>query len=53
MHTDHSPYAGRVAVGWPTHVLSRGRVVVRDGEFIGETGWGRYVARTPGPGARG
>ncbi len=53
MHTDHSPYAGRVAIGWPTHVLSRGKVVVRDGTFTGEMGWGRYVPRTPRPGARG
>jgi len=53
MHTDHSPYAGRIAVGWPVHVLSRGRVVVRDGVFTGEAGWGRYVARSPRPGAQG
>jgi dihydropyrimidinase len=53
MHTDHSPYAGRVAVGWPVHVVSRGRVVVRNGAFTGEAGWGRYVARSPRPGARG
>jgi hypothetical protein len=42
-----------VAVGWPRLVLSRGRVVVRDGAFCGERGWGRYVARAPRPGARG
>jgi dihydropyrimidinase len=53
MHVDHSPYAGRVAVGWPRHVLSRGRVVSRDGAFTGEAGWGRYVARAPRAGAKG
>jgi dihydropyrimidinase len=53
MRTDHSPYAGRVAVGWPVHVVSRGRVVVRDGAFAGEAGWGRYLARSPRPGAQG
>jgi dihydropyrimidinase len=42
---DHSPYAGQVARGWPVLVLSRGRVVARDGEFVGEPGWGRYVER--------
>ncbi|MFZ0173682.1 MAG: dihydropyrimidinase [Acidimicrobiales bacterium] len=47
MAVDHSPYAGRVVVGWPALVLSRGRVVARDGSFTGEAGWGRYVARSP------
>lgn len=47
MAVDHSPYEGRVAVGWPELVLSRGRVVVRDGAFEGEQGWGSYVARSP------
>jgi len=53
MHADHSPYAGRVAVGWPRAVLSRGRLVADDGVFTGEAGWGRYVARAPRPGALG
>jgi dihydropyrimidinase len=46
MQVDHSPYAGQVARGWPALVLSRGRVVARDGRFTGEPAWGRYVART-------
>jgi dihydropyrimidinase len=45
MRTDHSPYEGRVVRGWPELVLSRGRVVARDGRFQGEPGWGRYLAR--------
>jgi dihydropyrimidinase len=50
MRTDHSPYEGRIVRGWPELVLSRGRVVARDGRFRGEPGWGRYVDRTqPGP----
>ena len=53
MHVDHSPYAGRVAVGWPRLVLSRGTVVARDGAFVGTVGAGRYLARAPRPGARG
>jgi dihydropyrimidinase len=47
MAVDHSPYAGMVATGWPELVLSRGRVVTRDGRFVGEPGWGRYQARAP------
>ena len=53
MHTDHSPYAGRRAQGWPRLVLSRGRVVARAGSFAGELGWGRYLARRPRAGALG
>jgi dihydropyrimidinase len=47
MAVDHSPYAGMVATGWPELVLSRGRVVAADGRFVGEPGWGRYLARAP------
>ena len=49
MATDHSPYAGMVSKGWPELVLSRGHVVARDGLFVGQQGWGRYVARAPLP----
>jgi dihydropyrimidinase len=45
MRVDHSPYEGLVTTGWPALVLSRGKVVARDGQFRGEPGWGRYVAR--------
>ncbi|MGH9055182.1 MAG: dihydropyrimidinase [Acidimicrobiales bacterium] len=53
MRVDHSPYADRTGTGWPRLVLSRGRLVAADGKFVGEQGWGRYVARTPRPGAVG
>ena len=42
---DWTPYEGMRLGGWPRHVLSRGRVIVRDGEFVGEPGWGRFVPR--------
>lgn len=48
MEVDHSPYEGEWSDGWPSLVLSRGRVVARDGRPTGEAGWGRYVARGPG-----
>jgi dihydropyrimidinase len=45
MATDHSPYEGMVATGWPALVFSRGRRVVERGGFFGEPGAGRYMAR--------
>jgi len=42
---DWSPYEGMQVRGWPRDVLSRGRVIVRDGEFAGTPGWGRFVKR--------
>lgn len=47
MAVDHSPYEGMVLSGWPELVTSRGHVVARDGQFTGEAGWGKYVARLP------
>ena len=45
MRTDHSPYEGQTAVGWPELVLLGGRVVADDGRFVGEVGGGRYLER--------
>ncbi len=45
---DWSPYEGMTVQGWPRDVLSRGRVIVCDGEFVGEQGWGRFVLREQG-----
>lgn len=42
---DYSPYAGLQLKGWPRTTVSRGQVVVRNGEFVGEAGHGRYTAR--------
>ena len=40
---DYCPYEGEELQGWPVTVLSRGEVVVRDGEFIGTAGRGRFL----------
>ena len=45
MRTDHSPYEGQVATGWPALVTLRGRVISRDGAFVGEPGGGAYLSR--------
>mgnify|MGYP000999489532 CR=1 FL=1 len=46
MRVDYSPYEGKTVRGAPTHVLSRGRVVVEDGKFLGKAGDGRFVKRS-------
>jgi dihydropyrimidinase len=45
MNMDHSAYEGTVVQGRVDTVLSRGTVVVRDGEFTGRKGHGRFVRR--------
>ncbi len=47
---DWSPYEGLHIRGWPRDVLSRGRVIVQNGKFVGPPGWGRYVSRERGGG---
>jgi dihydropyrimidinase len=45
MRVDYSPYEGQEVVGAPTHVLSRGKVVVEHGKYVGKQGDGRFVKR--------
>ena len=45
MNMDHSAYEGTVVQGHVDVVLSRGTVVVRDGEYTGRKGHGRYLPR--------
>ncbi len=42
---DYTPYEGRRLQGMPDTVLLRGRVIVRDGEYVGGKGGGQYLAR--------
>ncbi|HET7676896.1 MAG TPA: dihydropyrimidinase [Candidatus Limnocylindrales bacterium] len=45
-HTsDFTPYEGIEVMGAVRTVLVRGRPVVRDGRFVGQRGWGRFVER--------
>ncbi len=41
-----TPYAGLTLQGWPQTTLSRGKIVVQDGEFVGDGGNGRFLHRT-------
>ena len=39
----YTPYEGMKITGWPTTVLSRGRVVVRNGALFAEAGSGEFL----------
>jgi dihydropyrimidinase len=52
MNVDYSCYEGRQVQGRSDVVLSRGSVIVRDGEFSGKKGHGRFVKRSPADFAR-
>jgi dihydropyrimidinase len=44
-NVDWTLYDGLEVTGWPAVTISRGAVVVEDGEFRGQAGQGRFVAR--------
>ncbi len=52
MDVDYSCYEGRSVQGASDVVLSRGSVIVRDGEFTGSKGHGRFVKRAVADHAR-
>ncbi len=47
MNVDYNPFEGQVIRGRPLTVAVRGRIVVREGRFVGPVGWGRFVPRGP------
>jgi len=47
MNVDYNAYEGFTVTGFAETVLSRGSIVVRDGEFVGSKGHGRYLKRDP------
>lgn len=42
---DYCPYEGWEVRGYPRDVISRGRVIVRERRFVGQRGWGHFLAR--------
>jgi dihydropyrimidinase len=52
MDVDYSVYEGREVQGGSDVVMSRGSVVVRNGEFTGKKGAGRFIKRSPADFAR-
>ena len=43
--SDFSIYEGRRLRGWPVLTVCRGSVVMRDGECVGQEGYGRFLRR--------
>ncbi len=46
-NVDYCPYEGWEVHGYPETVLSRGEVIVRNGEFIGTAGRGQFLHSRP------
>jgi dihydropyrimidinase len=44
-NVDYSAYEGFTLTGWPVCTISRGEVIVKDGEFLGKAGRGRFLKR--------
>jgi dihydropyrimidinase len=44
---DYTPYEGLPLTGYPVLTVSRGRVVMQDGEFTGRAGQGRFLHAAP------
>ncbi|MFW9944812.1 MAG: dihydropyrimidinase [Candidatus Sifarchaeia archaeon] len=44
---DWSPFEGWKLVGYPSVTISRGKVVARDGKFVGDVGHGKFLKRKP------
>ena len=45
MNVDYNPYEGRQVTGATDTVLSRGRLVIEDGVFVGKAGSGSFLKR--------
>jgi dihydropyrimidinase len=46
-NVDYTPYEDWEVKGYPVTALSRGEVVVRDGEFVGAAGRGQFLRTAP------
>lgn len=45
MNVDYSPYDQITVKGYPVLVMQRGKVIVKDGQFVGEVGAGQFLKR--------
>jgi dihydropyrimidinase len=46
-NVDYTPYEGFKGRGVAKVVIANGQVIVRDGEFLGKPGAGRFLKRKP------
>lgn len=46
MRADYAAYEGKTVIGAPTHVLSRGELIVENDRFLGHKGRGRFLRRS-------
>ncbi len=46
MNVDYNPYEGREVTGVTETVLSRGRVIIEGGTFVGRAGAGAFIKRS-------
>ncbi len=44
-NVDYTPYEGIDVVGYPIMTISRGKVIVENGNFVGEKGCGKFIKR--------
>jgi dihydropyrimidinase len=49
MQVHYSPYVGWELVGLPTTTISKGRVIVDEGQFLGKPGDGSFLERSIAP----
>lgn len=47
MNVDYNPFEGMQVTGLPVSVLSRGKFVIKERQFVGAPGAGRYLKREP------
>jgi dihydropyrimidinase len=47
MHVDYSMFEGIRVKGAPKKVLSRGRMIIENGKFVGKPGSGEFIRRQP------
>jgi dihydropyrimidinase len=47
MNVDYSPYEHITVRGYPVMTIARGKVIVKDNEFVGQVGAGEFVERKP------